>query len=45
MEVKSEPNSNIKNKKIEIYSNKSTFMKIRNNSNDLFELPNNNLIN
>ena len=45
MEKKSDSNSNKKNKKIEIYSNKSTFMKIRNNSNDIFERPNNNLIN
>ena len=44
MEVKSESNSNKKSKKIEIYSNKSTFMKIRNNSNDIFERSNNNLI-
>ena len=44
MEVKSESNSNKKSKKIEIYSKKSTFMKIRNNSNDIFERSNNNLI-
>jgi len=45
MEVKSESNSNKKNKKIEIYTNKSTFMKIRNNSNNIFEGSNNDLIN
>ena len=44
-EVKSASNSNNKNKKIEIYSSKSTFMKIRNNSNNIFERSNNNLIN
>ena len=45
MEVKSASNSNNKNKKIEIYSSKSTFMKIRNNSDYIFERSNNNLIN